>query len=133
MDELDEILEECGLNESYDDYVYIGNFTHCNSNIGEGLLPLAATLLSEYGWENDFALYYHPDGIHIRLYFRLAYVASCYLDGLWEEIAEQIPFVVPILKATVELRKIKNLGMLWIERSCKDLRWINLNNQNKKS
>lgn len=128
MTELDQIIEEYEFDNTHEKYVFIGNFAHCKSNVSEGLLPFAAALLSEYGWENDFALYYHPDGIYVRLYFRLAYVASCYLDGVWEEIAEHIPFVVPLIKATIELRKIKNLGMLWIERNCKDFKWINLNN-----
>ena len=132
MNELDEIIEEYELDNPHEPIVYIGNFINSKSNVCNRLHPLAAALLSEYGWENDFALYYHPDGIRIRLYLRIAYVAVCYLDGIWEEIAEQIPFVVPLLKATIELRKIKNLGMLWIECNCKDLEWLNLNNNHNK-
>ena len=83
----------------------------------------AANILEEYGWQNDFALYYHEDRIQVRLYLRMAYVASCYLDGTWENIKERIPYIIPLLLAATELRNEKNLGMIWIDRQVTKLEW----------
>ena len=83
----------------------------------------AAAILEEYGWQNDFALYFHEDRIQVRLYLRMAYVASCYLDGTWSDIKERIPYIIPLLLAATELRKEKNLGMLWIDRQVTKLDW----------
>lgn len=82
MNELDQLFEEFEMDCKRETIVCIGNFAHSKSNICKELLPFAAALLSEYGWDDDFALYYHQDGIHVRLYLRLAYVAACYLDRI---------------------------------------------------
>ena len=92
---------------------FIGNFAHSESRKCIDLMAEAATILEEYGWQNDFALYY----------LRMAYVASCYLDGTWSEIKERIPYIIPLLLAAAELRNEKNLGMIWIDRTVTKLDW----------
>lgn len=79
--------------------------------------------LEEYGWRNEFAMYYHKDKTQVRLYLRMDYVASCYLDGTWENIKERIPYIIPLLLATIELRQEKNLGVIWIDRQVIKLDW----------
>ena len=111
--------------ESPDDeqIVCIGNFVHSESLKCDNLMPEAAAILEEYGWQNDFALYYNKDKTQVRLYLRMAYVASCFLDGTWESIKERIPYIIPLLLATIELRQEKNLGVIWIDRTIAKLEW----------
>ena len=80
---------------------FIGNFAHSKSRKCENLITEAATILEEYGWRNEFAMYYHKDKTQVRLYLRIAYVASCYLDGTWENIKERIPYIIPLLLTRV--------------------------------
>lgn len=53
----------------------------------------------------------------------MAYVASCYLDGTWNDIKERIPYIIPLLLAATELRKENNLGIIWIDRQLTKLEW----------
>lgn len=119
----DEAYNEFEPQEKIEQVEYIGNFAHSESRKCDDLMAEAATILEEYGWQNDFALYYHEDRIQVRLYLRMAYVASCYLDGTWSEIKERIPYIIPLLLAATELRKEKNLGMIWIDRQVTKLDW----------
>ena len=89
----------------------------------------AAEYLKENCWEYDFAMYYHDTKEKIRLYLRLAYVGSVFLDGTWDEIKRQIPSLIPHVKALIELRKYKNVGLKWIHPNLKLLEWVNIRNQ----
>lgn len=122
-DIINDNLNEFESPEDVEDLFYIGNFVHSESRKCDGLMDEAANILEEYGWQNDFALYYHEDRIQVRLYLRMAYVASCYLDGIWENIKERIPYIIPLLLAATELRNEKNLGMIWIDRQVTKLEW----------
>ena len=119
----DEVDSELGSQEIKEPVEFIGNFAHSKSCKCEDLIAEAATILEEYGWKNEFALYYHKDRKQVRLYLRMAYVASCYLDGTWENIKERIPYIIPLLLAATELRNEKNLGMIWIDRQVTKLEW----------
>lgn len=122
FDEEDSEFESLEMKESVE---FIGNFAHSKSRKCDGLMAEAANILEEYGWQNDFALYYHKDRKQVRLYLRMAYVASCYIDGTWESIKERIPYIIPLVLATIELRQEKNLGMIWIDRTIIKLDWSN--------
>lgn len=122
-DIINDNLNEFESPEDVEDLFYIGNFVHSESRKCDGLMDEAANILEEYGWQNDFALYYHEDRIQVRLYLRMAYVASCYLDGTWENIKERIPYIIPLLLAATELCNEKNLGMIWIDRQVTKLEW----------
>lgn len=119
----DEAENEFEPQEMKEPVEFVGNFAHSKSRKCDDLMAEAANILEEYGWQNDFALYYHEDRIQVRLYLRMAYVASCYLDGAWSEIKERIPYIIPLLLAATELRKEKNLGMIWIDRQVIKLDW----------
>lgn len=119
----DEAYNEFVPQEKIEQVEYIGNFAHSGSRKCIDLMAEAATILEEYGWQGDFALYYHEDRIQVRLYLRMAYVASCYLDGTWSEIKERISYIIPLLLAATELRKKKNLGIIWIDRQVIKLDW----------
>ena len=120
---INDTLNEYELPEEVDEIFYIGNFVHSENRKCDDLMAEAATILEEYGWQNDFALYYHEERIQVRLYLRMAYVASCYLDGTWSEIKARIPYIIPLLLAATELRKEKNLGMIWVDRQVTKLEW----------
>lgn len=122
-DIINDNLNECESPEEVEDSFCIGNFVHSKSRKCDSLMDEAANILEEYGWQNDFALYYHEDRIQVRLYLRMAYVASCYLDGTWDNIKERIPYIIPLLLAATELRNEKNLGMIWIDRQVTKLEW----------
>lgn len=120
---INDTLNEYESPEEVDEIFCIGNFAHSESRKCDDLMAEAATILEEYGWQNDFTLYYYEDRIQVRLYLRMAYVASCYLDGTWSEIKERIPYIIPLLLAATELRKEKNLGMIWIDRQVTKFDW----------
>lgn len=120
---INDTLNEYESPEEAGEIFCIGNFVHSESRKCDGLMADAAAILEEYGWQGDFALYYHEDRIQVRLYLRMAYVASCYIDGAWSEIKERIPYIIPLLLAATELRKEKNLGMIWIDRQVTKLDW----------
>lgn len=103
-DIINDNLNECESPEEVEDSFCIGNFVNSESRKCDSLMDEAANILEEYIWQNDFALYYHEDRIQVRLYLRMAYVASCYLDGTWENIKERIPYIIPLLLAATELR-----------------------------
>ena len=109
--------------------VWIDNFLNIRSAVCKELLKEAAVYLKENDWEHDFAMYYHDTKEKVRLYLRIAYVGSVYLDGTWNEIKCQIPSLIPLVKALIELRKYKNLGLKWIESNLKLLEWANVENQ----
>ena len=50
-------------------------------------------------------------------------VAACHLDGLWEDIKIRLHDIIPLVKSAIELRKEKNLTMLWTERQIAELEW----------
>lgn len=120
---INDTLNEYESPEEAGEIFCIGNFVHSESRKCDELMAQVAAILEEYGWQNDFALYFHEDRIQVRLYLRMAYVASCYLDGTWSEIKERIPYIIPLLLAATELRKEKNLGMIWIDRQVTKLDW----------
>lgn len=120
---INDTLNEYESPEEAGEIFCIGNFVHSESRKCDELMAQAAAILEEYGWQNDFALYFHEDRIQVRLYLRMAYVASCYIDGTWSEIKERIPYIIPLLLAATELRKEKNLGMIWIDRQVTKLDW----------
>ena len=122
-DIINDNLNEFESPEDMEDLFCIGNFVHSNSRKCSDLMSEAATILEEYGWQNDFTLYYHKDKVQVRLYLSMAYVASCYLDGTWDDIKARIPYIIPLLLAATELRKEKNLGMIWIDRTVTKLDW----------
>lgn len=109
--------------------VCIDNFLNIRSAVCKELLGEAAGHLKENGWEYDFAMYYHDTKEKIRLYLRLAYVGAVYLDGTWDEIKRQIPPLIPLVKALMELRRYRNLDLKWIEPNLKLLEWANVENQ----
>lgn len=119
----DEASDEFDRQKGKEPVEFIGNFPHSKSRKCDGLMDEAANILEEYGWQNDFALYFHEDRIQVRLYLRMAYVASCYLDGTWDDIKARIPYIIPLLLAATELRNEKNLGMIWIDRTVTKLDW----------
>ena len=120
---INDTLNEYESPEEVDEIFCIGNFIHAEGRKCDELMAEAAAILEEYGWQNDFALYFHEDRIQVRLYLRMAYVASCYLDGTWIEITGRIPYIIPLLLAATELRKEKNLGMIWMDRQVTTLDW----------
>ena len=120
---INDTLNEYESPEEVDEIFCIGNFVHSESHKCDELMAEAAAILEEYGWQNDFTLYFHEDRIQVRLYLRMAYVASCYLDGTWSDIKERIPYIIPVLLAATELRREKNLGMIWIDRQVTKLDW----------
>ena len=120
---INDTLNEYESPEEVEEIFCIGNFIHSESRKCDELMAEAAAILEESGWQNDFALYFHEDRIQVRLYLRMEYVASCYLDGTWNEIKERIPYFIPLLLAATELRKEKNLGMIWIDRQVTKLGW----------
>lgn len=103
--------------------VSIKNLCNNHNALCKALMSEAATILHECGWEHEFTIYYYGDWKHVRLYLRLAYVAACHLDGLWEDIKVRLPYIVPLIKSAVELRKEKDFMMLWIERNIVGLEW----------
>lgn len=109
--------------------VWIDNFLNIRSAVCKELLGEAAVYLKENGWEYDFALYYHDTKEMVRLYLRLAYVGSVFLDGTWDDIKRQIPSLIPLVKAVIELRKYKNLDLKWIHPNLKLLEWTNVENK----
>ena len=109
--------------------VWIDNFLNIRSAVCKELLGEAAEYLKENGWENDFAMYYHDTKEKVRLYLRIAYVGSVFIDGTWDEIKPQIPSLIPHIKALIELRKYKNVGLKWIHPNLKVLEWANVENQ----
>lgn len=119
----DEASDEFDRQKGKEPVEFIGNFPHSKSRKCSDLMSEAATILEEYGWQNDFTLYYHKDKVQVRLYLRMAYVASCYLDGTWDDIKARIPYIIPLLLAATELRNEKNLGMIWIDRQVTKLEW----------
>ena len=120
---INDTLNEYESPEEVEEIFCIGNLVHSESRKCDELMAEDAAILEEYGWQNDFALYFHEDRIQVRLYLRMAYVASCYLDGTWSEIKERIPYIIPLLLAATELRKEKNIGMIWIDRQVTKLGW----------
>ena len=94
----DEAENEFEPQEMKEPVEFIGNFAHSKSHKCENLITEAATILEEYGWRNEFAMYYHKDKTQVRLYLRMAYV---YLDGTWENIKERIPYIIPLILATI--------------------------------
>ena len=120
---INDTLNEYESPEEVEEIFCIGNFVHSGNRKCDELMAEAAAILEEYGWQNDFALYFHEDRIQVRLYLRMVYVASCYLDGTWSEIKERIPYIIPLLLAATELRKEKNIGMIWIDRQVTKLDW----------
>lgn len=105
---------------------HIGNFCHSLSSIAKELLADATNVLKELGWENEFIIYYYSDRQYVRLYLRVAYVSAYHIDGKWEDIKLRLPKVIPLLKATVELRKERDAELLWVERNVNDLEWTKL-------
>ena len=79
--------------------VWIDNFLNIRSAVCKELLGEAAEYLKENGWDNDFAMYYHDTKETVRLYLRIAYVGSVFIDGTWDEIKLQIPSLIPHVKA----------------------------------
>ena len=120
---INDTLNEYESPEEVEEIFCIGNLVHSESRKCDELMAEDAAILEEYGWQNDFALYFHEDRIQVRLYLRMAYVASCYLDGTWSEIKKRIPYVIPLLLAATELRKEKNIGMIWIDRQVTKVDW----------
>ncbi len=110
----------------YVEPVYIKNFCNNHNALCKSLISEAATILQECGWEHEFTIYYYGDWNHVRLYLRLAYVAACHLDGLWEDIKVRLPDIIPLVKSAVELRKEKDFMMLWIDRDIVGLEWKTL-------
>lgn len=111
------------------DYVepfYIGNFCNCISSIAKELMPDVSSTLKELGWDKEFIIYYFSDKQFVRLYLRIAYVSTYFLDGTWEEIKTRLPKIIPLLKSVVDLRKEKDGELLWIEKNVKDLHWVKL-------
>ena len=120
---INDTLNEYESPEEVEEIFCIGNLVHSESRKCDELMAEDAAILEEYGWQNDFALYFHEDRIQVRVYLRMAYVASCYLDGTWSEIKDRIPYIIPLLLAATELRKEKNIGMIWIDRQVTKLDW----------
>ena len=123
------IIDSPSKIEQRNDYiepVCISNFCNCISSIAKVLLSEVASILKELGWNNDFNVYYFSDKQYVRLYLRLAYVSTYFIDGKWEEIKDRLPKIIPLLKSVVELRKEKNGELLWIEKNVKDLQWVKL-------
>lgn len=107
----------------YVEPIFFKNFCNNQSALCKTLMGEAGDILQKCGWEHEFTLYYHEDFKHIRLYLRLAGVAACHLDGLWEDIKVRLPGIIPLIKSAVELRKEKDFMMLWIERQIVGLEW----------
>lgn len=105
---------------------YIGNFHNCISSIAKELMPDVSSTLKELGWDKEFIIYYFSDKQFVRLYLRVAYVSTYFLDGTWEEIKTRLPKIIPLLKPVVELRKEKNGELLWIKKNVKDLHWVKI-------
>lgn len=105
---------------------YIGNFHNCISSIAKELMPDVSSTLKELGWDKEFIIYYFSDKQFVRLYLRVAYVSTYFLDGTWEEIKARLPKIIPLLKPVVELRKEKNGELLWIKKNVKDLHWVKI-------
>ena len=105
---------------------YSGNFHNCISSIAKELMPDVSSTLKELGWDKEFIIYYFSDKQFVRLYLRVAYVSTYFLDGTWEEIKTRLPKIIPLLKPVVELRKEKNGELLWIKKNVKDLHWVKI-------
>lgn len=109
--------------------VWIDNFLNIRSAVCKDILGEAAVCMKENGWTYEFAMYYHDTKEKVRLYLRIAYVGSVFLDGTWGEIKRQIPSLIPLVKSLMELRKYKNLDLKWINSNLKFLEWANVENQ----
>ena len=103
--------------------IYKGNFLNSLSSVAKVLMADAAIILKDLGWENEFIIYYYSDKQYVRLYLRVAYVSAFHIDGKWEDIKARLTRIIPLLKATVELRKEKDIELLWIEKDVKKLQW----------
>ena len=114
-------LNKIDKRKDYIQPVFIGNFCNCLSALAKELMAEAAVELKRLGWENEFVIYYNGDRQYVRLYLRMAYVAAFHIDGRWEEIKARLPKIIPLLLATVELRKEKNIGLWCVEKDVKDL------------
>lgn len=105
---------------------YIGNFLHTLSSKAKELMADAAVILKNLGWDNEFIIYHYGDNQNVRLYLRVTYVSAFHIDGKWDDIKNRLPRIIPLLKATVELRKEKDVELLWVEKDVKDLQWASL-------
>ena len=86
----------------------------------------AAVILKNLGWDNEFIIYHYGDNQNVRLYLRVTYVSAFHIDGKWDDIKNRLPRIIPLLKATVELRKEKDVELLWVEKDVKDIQWASL-------
>lgn len=120
---IDNIKNKIDVRLDYAQPVYLDNFCHNHTALCKDLMGEVGDILNECGWEHEFTIYYYGDFKHIRLYLRLAYVAACHLDGLWEDIKIRLHDIIPLVKSAIELRNEKNLTMLWTERQIAELEW----------
>lgn len=120
---IDNIKNKIDARLDYTQPTTIDNFCNNHTALSKDLMGEAGDILHACGWEHEFTIYYYGDFKHIRLYLRLAYVAACYLDGLWEDIKIRLPDIIPLVKSAMELRKEKDFMMLWIERQIVGLEW----------
>lgn len=120
---IDNIKNKIDVRLDYAQPVSIDNFCHNHTALCKDLMGEAGDILDECGWEHEFTIYYYGDFKHVRLYLRLAYVSACHLDGLWEDIKIRLHDIIPLVKSAIELRKEKNLTMLWTERQIAELEW----------
>ncbi len=126
MTQIESELKKIDRRKDYIQPVFIDNFCNCRSALAKELMAEAAVELKRLDWQNEFVIYYYGDKQYVRLYLRMAYVAAFHIDGKWDEIKARLPKIIPLLLATVELRKEKNIGLFWIEKDLKDLQWAPL-------
>lgn len=106
---IDNIKNKIDVRLDYVQPITIGNFCNNHTALCKDLMGEAGAILYECGWEHEFTIYYYGDFRHVRLYLRLAYVAACHLDGLWEDIKIRLPDIIPLVKSAMELRKEKKI------------------------
>ena len=112
---IDNIKNKINAGLDYTQPISISNFCNNHTALCKDLMGEAGDILSACGWGHEFTIYYYGDFKHVRLYLRLAYVAACHLDGLWEDIKIRLPDII--------LRKEKDFMMLWIEHQIVGLEW----------
>lgn len=104
----------------------IGNFYHRRSFLCQSLAGEARELFSRLGWDGLFSIYRHSDDpSKVRVYFRIAYVSTIFLDGTWEDIKRRMPELIPLIKSYRDLRQHADIATAsWIEPNARNIDWL---------
>lgn len=106
---------------------FIGNFCHKRSLICLDLMDEVRSALTDAGWDGDFSMYYDNERYpNVRLYFRISSVSNVFIQGLWPEIKDRLPDIVPLVIHYRTLRlSPSDITACWIEPHTRDIDWAN--------